>query len=133
MARFNLVKDFMTTNVRKLPLDLNILRAVQILSDDEISGAPVVDEHGRLVGMLTERDCMRVVLDAAYHGMPGGLVRDYMSTEPESVSPEETLVKLAQLFIERHFRRFPVVENGRLIGIISRRDVMRAIAEHYPK
>jgi len=133
MSRNSLVKNFMTMSVRKLKPDMNIMQAVQILSDDEISGAPVVDEHGRLVGMLTERDCMRVVLDTAYHGIPGGLVRDYMSSRPETVPPEETLVRLAQLFIERHFRRFPVVENGRLIGIISRRDVIRALRHHYPK
>jgi CBS domain-containing protein len=132
MIRATTVKEFMTKDVLTLHLDTPILRAVRMLRQANVTGAPVLDEHGRLVGILTEKDCMRVVLDSAYHGMPGGLVKDYMSSNPESVSPDETLIQLAQLFINGRFHRFPVVDNGRLIGIISRRDVMRAIAQHHP-
>ena len=131
MIRATTVKEFMTKDVLTLHLDPPILRAVRMLRQANVTGAPVLDEHGRLVGILTEKDCMRVVLDSAYHGMPGGFVEDYMSSNPESVSPDETLIQLAQLFINGRFHRFPVVDNGRLIGIISRRDVMRAIAKHH--
>jgi CBS domain-containing protein len=86
-----LVKDYMVTNVITLDPDLEILHATQLLIRHDISGAPVLDNHGRLVGVLTERDCIRVALHAGYHGAPGGQVRDYMSAAPVSVNPDDTI------------------------------------------
>ncbi len=132
MRRPMLVKNFMTKDVTTLDPEMEILHAIRILREINISGAPILDEHGRLAGMLTERDCMRVALHAGYHGTPGGLVKDYMSVNPQFISPDESILELAQLFIDGRFHRYPVVDNGRLIGIISRRDVMRAIGKYYP-
>jgi CBS domain-containing protein len=132
MLRSMLVKDHMSKNVVTLDPDTEILRAAHTLITHDISGAPVLDKHGRLIGILTERDCMRVAMQADYHGIPGGLVKDHMSTSPRSVAPGESILDLAQLFISGRFHRYPVVDNGRLIGVISRRDVMRAMAKHYP-
>ena len=132
MLRSMMVKDHMSKNVVTLDPDTEILRAAHTLITHDISGAPVLDKHGRLVGILTERDCMRVAMQADYHGIPGGLVKDHMSTSPQSVTPGESILDLAQLFISGRFHRYPVVDNGRLIGVISRRDVMRAMAKHYP-
>ena len=132
MLRSMLVKDYMTKNVVTLNPEMEILRAAHTLITSDISGAPVLDHHGRLVGILTERDCMRVAMQADYHGVPGGLVKDHMSPDPQSVDPDESILNLAQLFLNGRFHRYPVVDNGRLIGVISRRDVMRAMARHYP-
>ena len=111
---------------------MEILRASQVLISSDVSGAPVLDQHGRLVGVLTERDLLKVVLHAGYHGEPGGLVRDYMAREPASVTPDDTILELAERFIKEGYRRYPVVDGGRLVGVISRRDVMRAMGAHYP-
>jgi len=127
-----MVKDHMSKNVVTLQPETEILRAAHILITEDISGAPVLDRHGRLVGMLTERDCMRVAMQADYHGTPGGLVEDHMSADPKSVGPEDSILDLAQMFINGRFHRYPVVDNGRLVGVISRRDVMRAMGGHYP-
>lgn len=132
MLRSVKVKDHMTKNVVTLQPDMEIAHAAQFLIAHDISGAPVLDEHGRLVGILTERDCMRVAMQADYHGTPGGLVSDYMSPDPQSVEPEESILTMADLFINGRFHRYPVVDNGRLVGLISRRDVMRAMGKHYP-
>ena len=132
MPRSMLVKDHMATEVVALQPDMEILRAAQVLIRHDISGAPVLDPHGRLVGLLTERDFMRVALQAAYHGEPGGLVQDFMTHDPVTVSPDDTILDLAQKFITAKFRRYPVLDGGRLVGVISRRDVMRAIGQHYP-
>ena len=132
MLRSMLVKDCMSKNVITLTPDMEILRAAHTLIKQDISGAPVVDEHGRLVGILTERDCMQVAMEGFYHGLPGGLVKDRMSTDPQSVDPEASILTVAQLFINGRFHRYPVVDDGRIIGIISRRDVMRAMGKHYP-
>lgn len=128
-----IIKDHMTTDVETLHPDTEIAHAAQFLVAQEISGAPVVDELGRLVGILTERDCIEVAMQADYYGEPGGLVSDYMTPEPQTVSPEQSILTLAEMFIRDTYRRYPVVDNGRMVGIISRRDVMRAMGKHYPK
>ena len=87
----------------------------------------MVDENGNLVGSLTERDCMRVVLNAGYHSEYGGHVSEYMSKEVATIAAEESIVDAAKLFLGERFHRYPVVENGRLVGQMSRRDVMRAL------
>jgi len=132
MPRSMLVRDHMATEVVTLQPDMEILRAAHVLIRCDISGAPVLDQHGRLIGILTERDCLKVALHAAYHGEPGGQVKDYMSDAPESVNPDNNILELAQKFIDGKYRRYPVVDGGRLVGLISRRDVMRAMGQHYP-
>jgi len=127
-----LVKDYMTTKVISLDPEMEILRAAHTLIRHGFSGAPVLDRHGRLVGMLTERDCIAVAMHAGYYGTPGGLVKDHMSDNPLSVGPGESILDVAKLFVSGRFHRYPVLDNGRLIGIISRRDVMRAMGRHYP-
>ena len=132
MLRSVLVKNYMTKNPVTLTPETEIRQATELLIKKDISGAPVLDKHGRLVGVLTERDCMRVALQAGYHGEPGGLVKEFMSDNPQWVGPEQSILTLADLFINGRFHRYPVVDNGRLVGIISRRDVMRAMGKHYP-
>ncbi len=125
-----LVKDYMTPEVISVSPDVEISAATECLIKNDISGVPVLDDHGRLVGMLTERDCMKVALHAGYHDVPYGLVKDYMSPNPVSVSPDQSVLTMAEKFIHGRFRRYPVVDNGRLVGIISRRDVLRALSKH---
>jgi CBS domain-containing protein len=132
MLRSVFVKDHMSRNVITLSPDMEILRAAHELIRNDISGAPVLDRHGRLVGILTERDCMRVVMQGGYHGTPAGLVKDFMNDDPQWVEPDQNIMTLADLFINGRFHRYPVLDNGRLVGVISRRDVMRAMGLHYP-
>ena len=132
MTRSMLVKECMSKSVVTLTPEMDLLHAAHILISNNIAGAPVLDEHGKLVGILTERDCMRVAIQADYYGTPGGIVRDHMSVNPQSVDPEESILKLAQLFLDGRFHRYPVLDNGHLVGVISRRDVMRAMGEFYP-
>lgn len=132
MLRSVFVKDHMTKNPVTLTPEMEIRQATHLLIHKDISGAPVLDTNGRLVGILTERDCMRVVMQADYHGEPGGLVKDFMSDRPQWVDPQHSILELADLFINGRFHRYPVVDNGCLVGVISRRDVMRAMAKYYP-
>jgi CBS domain-containing protein len=126
------IQDYMQKGFLTLDPEMDVLRAAQLLIKSDISGAPVLDKHGRLVGMLTERDCMQVALQGFYHGEPGGQVKKHMSPDPEYVSPDKSILTLAEMFINGRFQRYPVVDNGRLVGVIARWDVMRALAEYYP-
>jgi CBS domain-containing protein len=107
--------------------ETDVLDAVHTLVQHRIAGAPVVDDEGSLLGMLSEFDCMKVALNAGYHGIWGGPVRDFMSDGVETVDADMSIVDLAQVFIDKKFRRFPVMQGTRLVGQISRRDVLRAL------
>jgi CBS domain-containing protein len=118
----------MTTEVITLAPDMEILKALSVLAERDIAGAPVVDEDGVVVGILTEKDCIRSALKAAYHSDYAGLVADFMSSNVATVNPDDGLVQIAERFVDLPYHRFPVIEDGNLVGIISRRDVIRALA-----
>jgi len=121
------VRDLYTANPVTVHQDAEILRAVQLMLEHEISGVPVVDDEGALVGILTERDCIRKAVEAGYLDEPGGRVSEYMTREVQTVSPDDSLMDVAKRFVDSPYRRFPVVERGRLLGIIMRRDFLRAM------
>ena len=121
------VRDFMTKNPLSISPETEIMRAVHLLVAEDISGLPVTDAQGRLVGILTERDCIAVALQAGYFDELGGCVEQYMTTPVETVEPDSSLMDLAELFARSPFRRCPVVEEGRLVGLICRRDILRAL------
>ena len=121
------VKDYMARTLVTFKPETDVLDAVHTLVQHRIAGAPVVDDEGSLLGMLSEFDCMKVALNAGYHGNWGGPVRDFMSAGVETVDADMSIVDLAQVFIDKKFRRFPVTQGTRLVGQISRRDVLRAL------
>ncbi|MEX0962925.1 MAG: CBS domain-containing protein [Pseudohongiellaceae bacterium] len=129
MSKTVKVRDYMATEPVTLRPETEIIRAVHTLLEHDIASAPVVDEGGRLIGLLTERDCIRVVLNAGYHSEYGGQVADYMSRDVATIEAEESIVNAAKLFCGQRFHRYPVMENGRLVGHLSRRDILRALEE----
>jgi CBS domain-containing protein len=129
MAGGILVRDYMTRRLTVLKPDMEIQQAVQQLLENKVSGAPVVDDHGILVGILTERDCLKVVLNATYHYEYGGTVAEFMVTGVEVMAPDDNIVDAAKRFCDYRFLRYPVLDNGRLVGVISRSDVMRALGD----
>ncbi|MDA1100565.1 MAG: CBS domain-containing protein [Proteobacteria bacterium] len=122
-------KDYMTTDVITVTPEMSIHAAIRVLVDKQISSMPVVDENGNLVGILTTRDCLNVAFSASYHKDSGGRVTDYMSENVETIDAGCDIVEVAGLFLKSHYRRFPVTANDRLVGLISRYDVLRALAD----
>ena len=123
------VKDYMTGKLVTFHPETDVLDAIHELVSHGIAGAPVVDDHGDLVGMLSELDCMKIALHAGYHAHWGGPVSEYMTTDTETVEADMSIIDLAQQFLDTTYRRYPVVKDHRLIGQISRRDVLRALGE----
>jgi CBS domain-containing protein len=121
----------MTREVVTLTPDTEILRALGVLAAHNIAGAPVVGADGQMVGILTEKDCIRSALEATYNSVYAGLVRDFMSDDVVSVHPDDGLFQAAERFLELPYHRYPVVEDGKLVGVISRRDVIQALAKSW--
>ena len=124
----DMVRDYMSANLVTLSPSTPILEAARLLVEKRISGAPVVDHTGNLVGLLSEKDCMRIALQAGYHSEVAGTVEEYMHKDVKTVDAERNIVDVAMMFIEDDYRRYPVMKDGRLVGQISRRDVLKALA-----
>ena len=122
-----MVKDFMAESLMTFTPDMDVMEAIHRLVDKGYSGAPVLDNLGNVVGVLSEHDCLKVGLHASYHGVLGGRVGDYMSKNPVTVESETSILEVAKMFLDKPYRRYPVVEDNRLVGQISRSDVLRAI------
>lgn len=122
------VRDYMTTDLVTFTPDMEVMQAVHTLVEKGISGAPVLDHDGRLVGMLSQRDCLSIALVAAQDSCTAGPVRQFMSTRIITVEPDTNLTQLASMFTSSPFRRYPVLADGRVVGQISRSDVLRAIS-----
>ncbi|MCG6971240.1 MAG: CBS domain-containing protein [Gammaproteobacteria bacterium] len=121
------IKDFMSATVVTLTPDMEIMEAVRLLVEKGISGAPVLDQHGNLVGMLTEHDCIKVALNAGYYGDLGGRVSEFMHPLVETIDVDASILDVAEKFIANEYRRYPVVDENRLVGQISRHDVLKAL------
>jgi CBS domain-containing protein len=122
------VKDYMAASLITFTPEMDILEAIHLLVRNRISGAPVVDNLGNIVGILSEKDCLAVALQSSYHGEMGGRVKEFMTEKVATVSSNASLVDVARMFLETNFRRYPVVDdNNRLVGQISRRDVLKAL------
>ena len=118
-------RDMMTTRLKTVRADDRVYDAVRMLLDNGISGAPVVDENRNLIGILSEKDCTQALMRAVVHGLPSSLVKDVMTTHVVSVPPDAHLLTVSHIFLNRPIRRIPVVEDGKLVGQISRRDLLK--------
>jgi predicted transcriptional regulator len=123
------VGAFMARRLITLSPDMEINRAVTVLLDNNISGAPVTDAAGRLVGLLSMKDCLAAALKDTYYQEWGATVGAYMSKEVETLDADLDIVQAAEKFVSSNYRRFPVMREGRLVGQISRTDVLKALAE----
>ena len=122
-----LVSDCMDRRFARLRPHQCVAEAMGLFLSEGVTGAAVVDADDNLVGVLSEKDCLRTLVDLAYHSRPAGVVSEYMSKVVDSVPSSTDLVVVAQLFSENEYRRLFVVDGGRLVGQVTRRDLLRAI------
>ncbi len=118
--------DFMQTRLFRLRPQENVFEAIGALLRNRVSGAPVVDDDGILLGVFSEKDSMSVLIKGAYDQLPGAEISAFMNPDRGRIISDDTdLLTIANLFITTHYRRLPVVRDGILQGQISRRDVLR--------
>lgn len=124
------VTKYMTTDLITFTPETDIIKAIDSMIEHQISGAPVLNENKELVGMISEKDCITVIIDSVYHNQPisTSKVAKYMTTNLKTVSVEADVVDVASEFLKKNYKRFPVIdEKGRLVGQVSRRDILKAV------
>lgn len=125
------IRDLMATDLVTLTPEMEINRAAAVLLQRGISGAPVIDSHGALAGILSKKDCLRAALHASYYRDWGGQVAKFMTVDPQTLDADLDIVEAAEAFIASSFRRFPVLSEGALVGQVSRADILRGLYEHW--
>ncbi len=130
MLNLPIVRDYMDTVVQTLSPETEILDAVDFLLEKHVTGAPVVDEENRVVGILTEKDCLHLLAAGSDADIPQGTVAEFMTTEVQTIPPNMNVYFCAGLFLNTTVRRFPIVEDGKLVGAITRFDILRAIQKN---
>jgi len=120
-------RDIMTKDVLTVRECDTLYDVARLLCDHKISGAPVVDADGRLVGVITEKDLLNTALGG---GARNRKVAEAMSRHLIAFGPDADVDKLAMVVSERGVRRVPVVDDqGRVLGVVARRDIVRIILE----
>ena len=122
-----LARDIMVTKLVTLSPDMDAFEAIDLLLKYRISGAPVVDQERTYLGVFSERCCMSFLVEGAYQQLPSIQVYAYMDTNAQTIDEERDILSIAQIFLNTHARRLPVLRDGKLVGQISRRDVLSAI------
>ena len=131
------VDNYMTTKLVTLNKDMNVYFAIGLLLNNKISGAPVIDDNNKLIGVLSEKDCLRIFADDSYLDVPitktimqgRGTVEQFMTTSIFTVNSGDDLFTVANIFLKNNFRRLPVMDGDIIVGQISRRDVLKAIKD----
>jgi CBS domain-containing protein len=121
-----LARNVMVTRLVTLSPEMDVFEAIGTLLRHRISGAPVVDEDGRYLGVFGEECGIRVLVEAVCDGAPCSTIEGFMDRSAPTIDEGTDLCTIARTFLETHRRRLPVLRDGRVVGQISRRDVLRA-------
>lgn len=125
-----LVKDYMKPLTLSFRADTAVEEVTRQLVEHRASGAPVLGEQRQLLGFVTQQDCIREMLNDSYYCQDHAVAEGIMSNEVLSVSPEDDILSLAQMIIDRKPKAYPVVDQGRVIGLIGRTDVLRGLSQY---
>ena len=117
-------KAIMTTSVVAVTKDTDIYQAIRTMVANDVTGLPVVAEDQTLVGVVTEKDVLSLLYNIADHP---GTVEDFMTRDVVAFDHDDDLLDIAERLGVNDFRRVPILEHGKLIGIVSRKDVIRHI------
>ncbi len=131
MSTLPSVRSFMDTEVPTLSPEMDILDAIDTLIEQQVTGAPVVDADRAVVGILTEKDCLMVLAMGSDGDQPKGVVHEFMTKSVTIIPPRMNIYYAAGLFLNNSFRRLPVVEDGRLVGAITRFDILKAVSANH--
>lgn len=134
MNKMPTVADFMDHEFVKFSPDMSVATAIESLLKNAMTGAIVINDKQELVGVLSEKECLQKITQDAYHRTPEGNVAEYMQTEGiQTLSPDADIIEASQTFVKNNFRRMPVIKDGKVVGQITRRDILRGMQDFYQK
>jgi CBS domain-containing protein len=119
-------KDIMSRTVTTVHEYANVMEVIKLLVEHNVTGLPVVDDSGRLLGMVTEKDILMLLLYDP--NVKGKTVTDLMTTEITHFDEDENLMSIFESLVQSNFRRVPILSEGRLVGIVSRRDIIKFLS-----
>ena len=122
------VSDFMTRDLITFKPDQKVIDVVEKLIKFKISGGPVVNDNNELVGIISEGDCLKQISESRYYNMPmeDDTVEQRMIKNVDTLDGNMNVFDAANVFLESKHRRFPILENGKLVGQISQKDILKA-------
>lgn len=122
------VKDYMSKNPITFKPEQSVEEVIETLIKHRISGGPVVNDKNELIGIISEGDCIKQISESRYYNMPlnDSEIKNHMITNVETIDGNLTIFDAANQFLNARRRRFPIVENGVLIGLISQKDILKA-------
>lgn len=125
------ISEFMIENPVSVNPTMNVYEAAHEILTNQVSGVTVIDENGKLLGMLSELDCLQAIVTSVYNGAdPGGaLVSDIMTVEVEVNDPEDEILAVAKSMLDHKHRRRPVVKDGVLQGQLTCRQILKAVTD----
>lgn len=125
------VCDYMTKDLITFRTDQKVIEVVEILIKHKISGGPVVNDKNELVGIISEGDCLKQISESRYYNMPmeDDLVEKRMVKNVDTLDGNMNVFDAANIFLESKHRRFPILEDGKLVGQISQKDILKAALE----
>ncbi|TXE12768.1 CBS domain-containing protein [Seonamhaeicola algicola] len=125
------VSDYMTRNLITFTPDQTIESVMEALIKNRISGGPVVNENNELIGVISEGDCIKQISESRYYNLPmqDKTIEKHMAKNIETIDGNMNIFDAANKFLNAKRRRFPIVENGKLVGQISQKDVLKAAME----
>lgn len=133
-AKSATVADHMTRKLVVFNPEQSIEEVMDILVKKNISGGPVVNDRAELVGMISEGDCLKQIVKGKYHNLPDEktTVSDHMVRDIITIEPDKDIFDAAHQFLDKRIRRFPVLQDGKLVGQISQKDIMKAVMKLKP-
>lgn len=133
-ANFEPITKYMATELITVTPETEILEVIKIFLEKDITGTPVLNDKKELVGIIDDKDCLRLLIDSVYHNQPikNTLVASYMTDVMRTIHIDANVVDAAKIFLETKFKRLLVVDDkGKLTGQVSRKDILKAIETIY--
>lgn len=122
-----LVRDYMDANPHAIHESATVCDAIRLFTGEAISGVPVIDSGNKLVGYISEHDCIKEMLNDTFYRGAAPAVSTVMSREVKTVSPDASILEVAEAMSESPPKNFPVTENGKLVGLLSRKQILTAL------
>ena len=131
MPRLPIVEDFMDRTFNTVKPDTRIHDAMKLMLDKQLIGVLVVDDKKNLVGAFSEKDCLKVLLHSGFYDFPDDTVEHYMHAVSMTVTSTLDIIRAAQIFLDNPFRRLAVVDDGKLVGQLTRHDIVRGMSRYF--